>query len=307
MPILSLRGISKSFGKNRILDSIDLDVYEGEIFILLGSNGCGKSTLLRIMATLLKPDSGVALLFGSKGGQEIHRRIGIMFDHAAHWDKLTGYENAWIFARSYGLSGDAAASRLDSLNRWIGLSERRDDAVTTYSYGMRRKLSLIEALTHEPDLLLMDEPSMGLDYATRLALYSRLKELSKEGTTMVLATNDILEAELLASRVALLKKGRIIALDRPENLVASLNSQTMIEMKLATPISIESIREISGVEKVEASGNDLRILAATNRNSLSEAVKEVTALGGVILKIEVKEPNLGDAFLKFAGEDVSAS
>lgn len=307
MPILSLHGISKSFGKNRVVDNTNLDVNNGEIFVLLGSNGCGKSTLLRIMATLLKPDSGAALLFGSKGSPEALKRVGIMFDHTAHWDKLTGYENAWIFARSYGLTSDVSASRLDSLFKWIGLSERRDEAVATYSYGMRRKLSFIEALVHEPDLLLMDEPSMGLDYSSRLALYSRLKELSKEGTTTILATNDILEAELLASRVALLKKGRIIALDQPENLVASLNSLTMIEMKLATPISVESIREISGVEKVEASGNGLRILAAANHNSLSEAVREVTTLGGVILKIEVKEPNLGDAFLKFAGEDVNAS
>ena len=307
MQILSLQGISKSYGKNRVLDRIDLDVHKGEIFVLLGSNGCGKSTLLRIMATLLKPDSGEALLFGSKGNQEKLKNVGIMFDHTAHWDKLTGYENAWIFARSYGLSNDMASSRLDSLFKWIGLSERRNEAVAAYSYGMRRKLSLIEALVHEPDLLLMDEPSMGLDYTSRLAIYSHLKQLADKGMAIILSTNDVSEAELLASRVALLKKGHIIALDRPEHLVASLNALTRIEMKLAVPISIESIRRIKGIEKVEASGNELRILAASNHNSLSSVVKEVSTLGGIIQKIEVKEPNLGDAFLKFAGEEISAA
>ena len=221
---LTLQSISKSYGKNRVLDGIDLEVHKGEIFVLLGSNGCGKSTLLRIMATLLKPDSGEALLFGSKGSPEILRRVGIMFDHTAHWDKLTGYENAWMFARSYGLTNKVAASRLDGLFKWIGLWERRDEAVASYSYGMRRKLSLIEALVHEPDLLLMDEPSMGLDYTSRLAIYSHLRQLAEKGIAIVLSTNDVSEAELLASRVALLKKGHIIALDRPDHLVASLNA-----------------------------------------------------------------------------------
>lgn len=307
MQILSLQGISKSYGKNRVLDGIDLEVYKGEIFVLLGSNGCGKSTLLRIMATLLKPDSGEALLFGLKRSPEILKHVGIMFDHTAHWDKLTGYENAWMFARSYGLPNNVAASRLDSLFKWIGLSERRDEAVTAYSYGMRRKLSLIEALVHEPDLLLMDEPSMGLDYTSRLAIYSHLRRLAEKGIAIILSTNDVSEAELLASRVALLKKGHIIALDQPDHLVASLDALTRIELKLAVPISIESLRGIGGIEKVEASGNELRILAASNHNSLSAVVKEVTTLGGVIQKIEVKEPNLGDAFLKFAGEDIDAA
>ncbi|MGA9097877.1 MAG: ABC transporter ATP-binding protein [Methanotrichaceae archaeon] len=307
MPILTLQSISKSYCKNRVLDGIDLEVHKGEIFVLLGSNGCGKSTLLRIMATLLKPDSGEALLFGSKGSPEILRRVGIMFDHTAHWDKLTGYENAWMFARSYGLTNKVAASRLDDLFKWIGLWERRDEAVASYSYGMRRKLSLIEALVHEPDLLLMDEPSMGLDYTSRLAIYSHLRQLAEKGIAIVLSTNDVSEAELLASKVALIKKGHIIALDRPDHLVASLNALTRIELKLAMPISIESLRGIRGIEKVEASGDELRILASSNHDSLSAVVKEVTTLGGVIQKIEVKEPNLGDAFLKYAGEDVSAT
>ncbi|MFB3764581.1 MAG: ABC transporter ATP-binding protein [Methanotrichaceae archaeon] len=307
LQILSLQGISKYYGKNRILDGIDLEVHEGEIFVLLGSNGCGKSTLLRIMATLLRPDSGEALIFGSKGSPENLLHVGIMFDHTAHWDKLTGYENAWMFARSYGLSGAQAASKLDNLFKWIGIFERRNEAVATYSYGMRRKLSLIEALVHEPDLLLMDEPSMGLDYSSRLAIYSHLQSLADNGMTIVLSTNDVSEAELLASRVALLKEGHIIALDRPEHLVASLNALTRIELKLAVPISIESIREIRGIEKVEVNGDRLRILADSNNDSLSSVVKKVTMLGGAIQKIEVKEPNLGDAFLKFSGENSDAA
>ncbi len=307
MQVLSLRGVSKSYGKNKILDGIDLEVHKGEIFVLLGFNGCGKSTLLKIMATLMKPDSGKVLLLGSEDTSNYLRRLGFMFDHTAHWDKITGYENAWLFARSYGLSGNTAALRLDKLFKWTGLDERRNETVAAYSYGMRRKLSLIEALVHEPNLLLMDEPSMGLDYASRLALYSHLRELSEKGITTVLATNDVSEAELLASRVALLRNGHIIALDKPEHLVASLNALTRIELKLAVPIPVETLRGIEGVVQVEAEEDVLRLLVTLGQDSLAAIVKEVTALGGMIQNIEIREPNLGDAFLKLAGAGKDAA
>lgn len=301
MHVLALQSISRSYGKSKVLDGIDLEVHKGEIFVLLGSNGCGKSTLLRIMATLLKPDSGRVLLFGSESRPKVQKRIGIMFDHTAHWDKLTGYENAWLFARSYGLSKEEAASRLDDLFKWIGLYERRDQAVAAYSYGMRRKLSLIEALVHKPDLLLMDEPSMGLDYASRMAFYAHLRELVKKGVTIVLATNDVSEAELLASRVALLRDGHIIAIDRPEHLVASLGALTRIELKLAVPIPIETLKRIEGIIQVEADEEVLRLLVTLGQDSLAAIVKEVIILGGMIRSIEIREPNLGDAFLKLSG------
>jgi ABC-2 type transport system ATP-binding protein len=307
LEVIALQGISKSYGGNLVLDRVDLEVHEGEIFILLGSNGCGKSTMLRIMATLLKPDSGRALLFGLNPDPKIRRRVGVMFDHAAHWDRLTGYENAWMFARSYGLSKDEAASRLERLFKWIDLQEGRDVAVAAYSYGMRRKLSLIEALVHEPDLLLLDEPSMGLDYTTRLALYSHFQEKARNGKTIILSTNDVNEAEHLASRIALIKRGNIIALDRPENLVASLDALTRIELRLATPISVEGLKKIDAIQEVEADGDLLVMLTASKRDSLAAIVKQVTMSGGIIQSIEVREPNLGDAFLRFEGRGADAT
>ncbi len=301
MHFLALQSVSKSYGRNKVLDGIDLEVHKGEIFVLLGSNGCGKSTLLRIMSTLMRPDSGRALLFDSESRPDTLKRVGVMFDHTVHWDKLTGYENAWLFARSYGLSEGNAASRLDELFKWIGLDKKRDESVAAYSYGMRRKLSLIEALVHEPDLLLMDEPSMGLDYASRLALYTHLRELAKKGVTTVLATNDVSEAQLLADRVALLKNGHIIALDKPDHLVASLGALTRIELKLTVPIYIEALRKTKGIVRAEADEDVLTLLVTSGQDSLASIVKEVIALGGMIQSIEVKEPNLGDAFLKLTG------
>ncbi len=300
-----LKGVSKSYGGNKVLDDIDLNIEEGEIFVLLGANGSGKSTLLRIMATLLKPDSGEISLMGTEGGHKVLRDIGMMFDHNAHWDKLTGYENAWFFSLSYGLSQAEASSRLDRLFSWIDLGEKSQHAVVEYSYGMRRKLSLIEALVHNPRLLLMDEPSMGLDYSSRLALYSELKERARRENSVVIATNDVHEAEILADRVALIKKGKIIASGSPAMLIDSLGASTSIELTLTYPIPLECIKEIKEVEGLDAedNGKKLKISSRYGQEALIPIVKKVNDLNGIICEISVRPPNLGDVFLKFTGED----
>lgn len=210
MAVVSLEGLSKMYGGRLALDSIDLALEEGDIMGLIGPNGSGKSTLLRVISGLARPDSGKISLFDGTRPKDALVHIGAVLDRASHWDRLTAFENAWFFARSCGLSKEEAISRLEELFAWSGLSARQDDPVSTYSYGMRRKLSLIEALVHRPSLLLLDEPSMGLDYSARLDLYNILKAQAKEGRAVMLATNDMGEASAVCSQVALLKSGRIL-------------------------------------------------------------------------------------------------
>ncbi len=305
MYTVALKGVSKSYGADKVLDDIYLDIEEGEIFVLLGANGSGKSTLLKIIAALLKPDSGEISLLSGEGRSEVLRSIGMMFDHTAHWDKLTGYENAWFFARHYGLSKEEASIRLEDLISWIDLGEKSRHAVAEYSYGMRRKLLLIEALVHNPKLLLMDEPSMGLDHSSRLALYSELKDRAGKGNTVVIATNDVYEAELVADRVALIRNGKIIASGTPKMLVDSLRALTRIDLTLADPIPVERIEEIEEVESLDAEdgGRKLKILSRSGQDALVPIVKKVNDLDGKISEISVRPPNLGDVFLKFTVED----
>lgn len=305
MHVATLRGISKSYGSNKVLDNINLDIKAGEILALLGPNGSGKSTLLKMIATLIRPDAGQISLLGTEGRTETLRNIGMIFDHTAHWDKLTGYENAWFFARHYGLTVAEASSRLNYLFSWMHMKSKTDDVVATYSYGMRRKLALIECLIHKPKLLLMDEPSMGLDHCSRLNLYSELKEIKGRNNSIVIATNDVHEAELLADRVALIGNGKIVALDTPQMLIDSLQSFTSIELTLANPIPFEQIKNFDGIESLDAenNGRKIKILSISGQEALVPVVKKVIDLDGVISEIRVRPPNLADAFLKFTGDD----
>ena len=222
--IVSLSDVGKFYGKNPVLKEINFNVKKGELLVLLGSNGSGKTTLLRIISTLSTPDRGFVRLFGTikKKRETILKDIGMLFDQPIHWEHLSGYQNAWFFARSHALSKLITESRLNHLFKWINLQEKKDDLVKTYSYGMKRKLALIETLTHQPKILLLDEPTMGLDYTSRLVLFDLLKTITKSGSAIILATNDVNEAALIAHKVLLLKKGNIIAYGEPKELMDPL-------------------------------------------------------------------------------------
>lgn len=307
--VLALDSVSRSFGSIVALSGVTLEAGEGEIVGLLGENGSGKSTLLRLMAGLLSPERGSIAWWGqSPLEQASYREIGVLFDHLGHWDPLTGYENAWFFARSYGLPADAAGGRLDLLFGRLGLEERRDDPVATYSYGMRRKLALIEALAHAPRLLLLDEPSMGLDYHARLALYTLLQDAAREGATVIFASNDMHEAAALATRVALLKDGHVIATGAPPALISALGRAVRIDIRLAAPVPIDRLNalpEVTGAS-VETDGEGMPLLRLLGRPDpgggtsalLGRIVTEVVAEGGQIRSIDVSAPNLGDLLLR---------
>lgn len=312
--VLALDGVSRSFGSIAALRGVTLAAGEGEIIGLLGENGSGKSTLLRLMAGLLRQDFGDIAWWGQgRLDRGSFRRIGVLFDHLGHWDPLTGYENAWYFARSYGLAPGAARSRLDILFGLLDLRERQNDPVATYSYGMRRKLALIEALAHEPRLLLLDEPSMGLDYHARLTLYTLLQDAARAGTTVIVASNDMHEAATLATRVVLLRNGRVIANGPPQVLLRSLDRAIRIDIRLTAPIAPDRLNGIPGVEGVseETDGGGasfLRVLCRADSDGgtsafLARVVTEVVEQGGRIGGLEVNAPSLGDLFLRSPGEE----
>ncbi|MGZ7043822.1 MAG: ATP-binding cassette domain-containing protein [Methanobacterium sp.] len=305
---VKIENLSKSYGKIRALNEVNLEISKGEIFVLLGANGSGKSTLLKTIATLYSPDQGQISILekdGIKESSKIKSQIGVLFDNIIHWEKLTGYENAWFFARSYGLSRDKTRSGLDELFTKFNLFDNRDDPVSTYSYGMRRKLALIETLVHKPKLLLLDEPSMGLDYISRLVLYDLINKEIGNDTTVIIATNDVSEATTLAQRVALMQKGNILAVGSPSELIDSVKNINRIDIHLASPMALDDFNRIEGVEFIEINDSDrnnieIQFLVWSDPEILSNIVNRVVMKGGSILGIEVHKPSLEDVFLRFA-------
>jgi len=290
----------------RGIADITLQVAAGEIVGLLGPNGSGKSTLLRTLAGLLPPTRGELRLFGRHvppTPPSLRRRIGVLFDTPAHFDHLTGWENARFFAHAYGLASETAQARLCELFARFALAEQADNAVAEYSYGMRRKLALVEALVHAPDLILLDEPGVGLDYAARVALADTLREQSHRGAAIVLATNDVTEAEHLCDRVAFLHQGRVVAYETPTALLARLETTQEITLQLATPVDLTRLRTLPGVLAVSpASPTQVHILTGNGATDIAGVVEAVTAAGGQVTALHVQAPTLGDVFLALTGE-----
>src|SRR5215213_5887931 len=225
-PALEAEKITRLYKTSgRGVSDVSLTVQPGEVFGLLGPNGSGKSTLLRVLSTAIAPDSGffrVGGVDGLKEKQTARARMGLMVDRPTHYGDLTGWANAYFFARSYGMEEGKAKGALAELFDYFGLAEYRDDKVKTYSYGMGKKLALIEAMAHGPEVLLLDEPSLGLDYASQLAFQRKIRELAGAGTAILLASNQVDEVEALCDRVAFLHRGRLVAEGTPEALISSL-------------------------------------------------------------------------------------
>lgn len=299
--------LSKLFNTGKGILGIDLRVHRGEIFGLLGPNGSGKSTLLKLMSGEIAPSSGSLAVLGTDHIQEnprARRRIGVVREGVSHFESLSGYQNAWFLARAYGVPSTEAGRRLEDLFRWADLDSRRHRPVRSYSYGMKRKLALIEALVHNPELLLLDEPSLGLDYGSILAWRDKLISLAESGVTAILATNDVDDAEKLCHRIAFIHRGRLVGIGRPQELLDQIQGSYEILLSLRYPIDTHRIAAIDGVEAVVAEGDSLRVLASSKRKVLPDIVAAIIWGGGSILSLEVRQPNLGDVFLKITGSSI---
>jgi ABC-2 type transport system ATP-binding protein len=307
--MIQCRGISKKAGATKALKNVSFTALPGEIIAILGMNGSGKTTLLKTLSTLFSPDSGSITLFDGPGpgknNRELRRHIGFLFDCPAHWEHLSGWDNAYFFATSYGVRSGIAEERLMDLFSRFGLAERRSDTVSTYSYGMKRKLSIIEALAHHPDLIFLDEPSMGLDYSSRMALQEYLNYRLTCGATVIFATNDVYEAQSLADRVILLSRGEVVASGEPLTLLRQLELKTAIELRLGLPPDVSLLGQVPGVEQVRVLEDTpgryrVRVLASGDHCEagcgplLASLTTTVINSGGTLLGIDIFEPNLGD-------------
>jgi len=303
--------LSYTYAGGRGISDVTLAVSRAETVGLVGPNGSGKSTLLKCFAGLLRPTSGRLQLFGQAAPPvpvSIRRRLGVLLDTPAHFAELTGRENAAFFARAYGLSSTEAHGRLEPLFERFGLTDQAHDPANSYSYGMGRKLALVEALAHNPDLILLDEPGVGLDYTARVALAETLRDRAAQGAAILLATNDVTEAEQLCNRMAFLHQGRLIACDTPAALLARLRHTQEITLQLTAPVDLAPLRTLPDVAAVSADAEaTVHVLSRNGTANIAGVVEAVAAAGGQIRALNVQAPNLGDVFLLLTGHRVDES
>lgn len=307
MAIVETRGLTKVFNGRKAVDRLNLTVEEGEIFGLLGPNGAGKSTTVAMLATILSPTRGAALVGGydiRRHPKEVRKKIGVVPQEFGLYDDLTARENLAYFGRLHGLSGDRLRKRVDELLRLVQLEERANDRVKTFSGGMKHRLNLVTGLIHEPSLLFLDEPTTGLDPQARLAVWELIERFRSEGVTILLTTHYMEEADRLCDRVAIMDRGKVIALDSPTNLKRSIGKLEVIEMRTRGGSSdfLARLRRFRDVKRVVRTPEGLRILTPTADELVAEVVTLASSAGVRVDSINVIQPTLEDVFIKLTGK-----
>jgi len=298
----------------RALDGLDLTVAEGTVVGLLGPNGAGKTTTVRILTTLLRPDSGHATVAGFdvvRQAQQIRRLIGLSGQYAAVDENLTGRENLWLFGRLYHLPSDVARRRANELLEEFELTDAADRVVKTYSGGMRRRLDLASALTGNPRILFLDEPTTGLDPRGRLGMWDVIRGLVREGVTLLLTTQYLEEADALANTIAVVDRGRIIARGTSDELKAQVGGERI-------EVVVHSRADIARAIGVLASDGDgehtidehmrkITVPAKGGAHRLAQVVRELDDAQITIDDIGLRRPTLDDVFLSLTGHAAELS
>jgi len=307
-PAVDVEGLAKSFGDVVALDALDLQIEPGTVFGLLGPNGAGKTTLVRILATLLEPTAGRAAVLGHDVLREalaVRRRIGLAGQFAAVDAELTGRENLEMVARLYRLPNAEARRRAREVLERFDLVEAADRRVSTYSGGMRRRLDLAAGLIGRPPVVLLDEPTTGLDPRSRQALWNVVDELRRAGTTVLLTTQYLEEADRLAQRIAVLDHGRIAAEGRPAQLKAAIG-RNVLNVRMAEPSALAeataALADLDAGAQPQVDVGEQRIrLAVADPDASAEAVRRLDARRLPIASVELQQPSLDDVFLALTG------
>jgi len=312
---IEARGLVKTYGDLRALDSVDLSVPAGTVLGLLGPNGAGKTTAVRILATVLTPDAGEARVLGidvARDPEQVRTRIGLAGQYAAVDGNLTGRENLLLIGTLTHLPRKVIGPRADELLERFGLTDAAGRTARTYSGGMRRRLDLAAALVHRPPVLYLDEPTTGLDPQSRSDLWRVVRELVAEGTTVLLTTQYLEEADLLADRIVVIDHGRVITEGTSAELKRELGA-TVVELTMATDpdadVAETALGRLAASGTLVRDGRVLRLNTTEGTRSLMAAVRAMDAAGLEPANAVVREPSLDDVFLTLTGrpaEEVAA-
>ncbi|HEU4604724.1 MAG TPA: ATP-binding cassette domain-containing protein [Nitrososphaera sp.] len=298
--MIRIRNLVKKYGGLTAVDGLTLDINENEVFGLLGSNGAGKTTTIHMLATLLKPTSGTATVNGYdivSQPAKVRASIGIVFQAPSSDDILTGYENLHLHSMLYSVPRHARRQRIEEVLELVGLTERKHDQVKTYSGGMRRRLEIARGLLHKPKVMFLDEPTLGLDPASRESMWKYVQRLVKEEkVTIILTTHYMEEADVLCDRIGIIDKGKIVALDTPAGLKAGLGGDII---RIKTKDGIDKVRQFDFVHKVEQSDGFLVLSVKDAKKALPVLLQNVEAESA-----EFASPTLNDVFIQITGRNI---
>mgnify|MGYP000889084619 FL=1 len=307
--IVEVKNLTKRFSEDVLaVDNVSFTVEEGEVFGFLGPNGAGKSTTINMLTTLLKPTSGKAIVAGfdlARQQDEVRKVIGLVPQDLTVDDELSGRENMYLQADLYNVDRDRAKRDIEDLLRVVNLEEAADRRVKTYSGGMRKRLELAEGLIHHPRILFLDEPTLGLDIQTRVAIWDYIKDLkAKHNITVFLTTHYLEEADGLCDRIAIIDRGKIVALDTPAALKRSVGGDVVDLIVDGTADFSGTIRQVDGILDVRREDGAYRIKAVKGEASIPKVLQAVSGQGGNVTSVSLSRPSLDQAFLEYTGRSM---
>jgi ABC-2 type transport system ATP-binding protein len=286
---------------------VSFAIQRGEIFGFLGPNGAGKTTTISMLSCLLKPSGGSATIAGfdlTRQQDEIKRRIGLVPQDLALYPTLSAKDNLLFYGRVYGLKGAQLKQRVADALKMVGLYDRRNEAVEKYSGGMKRRVNIAAGLLHQPEILFLDEPTVGVDPQSRNFIFDNVEELNRNGTTVLYTTHYMEEAERLCNRVAIIDQGKIIALNSPRALQDTLGGGLIVVgLPAGVPDTLEQdLRALPGVRSADRFDHQIKVKANNTQQTLPDVINVFNRLDIDIRSLEILEPNLESVFLELTGK-----
>lgn len=300
---ITVEGLTKYYGNFLAVDHISLIVNDGELFGFLGPNGAGKTTTVRILTGIINPEEGKALVMGYPAGSLQAKQLsGVVPEQANAYVDLSAWDNLMLMAELYRVRISEARHRAKALLQEVGLYEKKDNLVKTFSLGMRKRLILCLALVSEPHVLFLDEPTSGLDVQSTRFIRETLRKLRKEGRTIFLTTHNMDEASELCNCVAIINHGKLVAVDTPERLRIGAGRFHVVEIGFEKPVAPETLSQLPNVDKVEVTGNKIRIYTENPCSLITSVVDLTRSHSLTMVNLNIQPPSLEEAFVRLTQE-----
>jgi ABC-2 type transport system ATP-binding protein len=307
-PILEARDLKKNYGTLQAVKGISFAIGQGEIFSLLGPNGAGKTTTISMLSTLLPPTKGDATIGGfsiTKQAMQVRRLIGVVPQDIAIYETLNARENLFFWGRMYGMGGSQLKKRVDEVLRQVGLVEKARARVSTFSGGMKRRLNIAVGLLHKPQIIFMDEPTVGIDPQSRRSILDAVKALNRHGMTVLYTTHYMEEAQELSDRVGIIDHGKLIACGTQKELTKLVGENETLRLHLGEEDDAEkaaaSLGKLKGVIQASASDHEVVLIVPEVEEALPPVITRTNELGVHVRSVEMQEPNLEAVFLHLTG------